>query len=447
GTSRQGRAFLVMEYVDGIAINEFARCHDLSMRQRLRLIIDVANAIQHAHQKGVIHRDITPNNILVREVDGELRCKIIDFGLARSVVSTEGLAGQSQMTSIGQIIGTYRYMSPEQANLDSTDIDTRTDIYAIGIILYELLTGTTPLRKTEIADARPIEILNKIQNLRVTRPSHRLNQIKRESLADSCGTTQRIVVGGELDWILMKTLARAREERYQSAAELADDLRRFLDSKPISAHPPSLVYSTSRFIARNRIPLIFTTLAVAGLLIVTGLFAQNRMLGGSVTALQNVNQELGQDLRSYLVSQSQQLRTLGSGDRYPIVTKHREVVLPAVFTDMADSGVISPGEEAKLLRALFFRSLALRGANSQADAEVQSTTNFFQDSIAELRGIPDTVSEHIVVQRMLRDNYLDSALFYSRWGKNESAREAYHRGLAASQRVLQSPESERRDHY
>ncbi len=260
GTTVHGEPYLVMEYVDGIPITEFCELYRVSLEQRLQLFIQVCSAVQHAHQKGIIHRDLKPSNILVcRSSAEQAQPKVIDFGLAKVFQSQLLPIDHPNMTYAGQVLGTPQYMSPEQANGNKCDIDTRADIYALGVILYELLTATTPLAIDDIRTLTLSQILDRICNLEPPRPSSRLlTRKKTNSQLTLDGWPSRrfeIALQRDLDWIVMKSIEKARDRRYNTVSEMADDLSRFLSGLPIKARPPSLGYKLGKFARKHRLLL------------------------------------------------------------------------------------------------------------------------------------------------------------------------------------------------
>jgi serine/threonine protein kinase/Flp pilus assembly protein TadD len=257
GTTDTGRPFFVMELVKGVPITRYCDDHRLKPRQRLELFLPVCQAVQHAHQKGIIHRDLKPTNLLVAEYDDKPVAKVIDFGVAKA--TGPKLTEQTLFTEFGQVVGTLEYMSPEQAKLNALDIDTRTDIYALGVVLYELLTGTTPLPKKLLRQAAFDEVLRIIREEEPPRPSTRLSTTEDlPSIAANRGLEPRKLSGlvrGELDWIVMKALEKDRSRRYETANGLAMDLERYLTDEPVQACPPSARYRLRKFARRNRTAL------------------------------------------------------------------------------------------------------------------------------------------------------------------------------------------------
>ncbi len=266
GTTALGQPFFVMELIQGQPLTHYCDEQRLGIEQRLKLFIDVCNGVQHAHQKGIIHRDLKPGNILVSLVDGKPVPKIIDFGLARAIEGNQRLTDQSLMTGVGQILGTLRYMSPEQASLDVVDIDTRTDIYALGVILYELLTGSTPLDESALKSHGFVKVLELIREQDPVRPSRRLENSTDAQVSSITSLRQtdlsRLtrILAGDLDWIVMKALEKDRSRRYESASGFAADVRRYLDSEPVIARPPSFNYRVRKFVRKNRASVIAAAL-------------------------------------------------------------------------------------------------------------------------------------------------------------------------------------------
>jgi len=257
GATETGRPYFVMELVRGSKITEFCDEQQLSAKERLPLFIQVCQAIQHAHQKGIIHRDIKPSNILVTINDGVPVPKVIDFGIAKA---TQGrLTDQTVFTAFEQFLGTPAYMSPEQAVMTSLDIDTRSDIYSLGVLLYELLTGKTPFEQKELLAAGLDEMRRTIREKEPPKPSTRLGSMIREELTT---TAQRRrteppklihTVRGDLDWIVMRALEKDRNRRYETASGFARDVQRYLVDEPVSASPPGKIYLLSKAIRRHKV--------------------------------------------------------------------------------------------------------------------------------------------------------------------------------------------------
>ncbi len=272
GSTSDGRPYFAMEYVPGVSITHYCDMHRLSTEERLHLFMDVCQAVQHAHQKGIIHRDIKPSNVLVMVQDDKPVVKVIDFGVAKA--TQHRLTERTIFTEQGQLVGTPGYMSPEQASLTALDVDTRTDIYALGVLLYELLAGARPFDDRVLREAGLAEIQRIIREVDPPKPSTRFSSLGADStlVAHNRRTEPRTLareLRGDLDWIVMKCLEKDRTRRYATANGLAFEIRRHLNHEPVLAGAPKVSYRVRKFVRRNRAAVgatavLFAATAAAG---------------------------------------------------------------------------------------------------------------------------------------------------------------------------------------
>jgi len=286
GTTENGRPYFVMEYVKGLPITEHCDRQKLTIEDRLKLFLQVCHAISHAHQKGIIHRDIKPSNILVSTVDDQVIPKIIDFGVAKAV--TQPLTEQTLFTEDSQLLGTPEYMSPEQADMADNDIDTRSDIYSLGVLLYVLLTGVLPFDSKELRETGIEHIRQVIRECDPKTPSTRLTKLGKEAkkIAKSRNTEVAYLakrLHRELEWIPLKAMRKERTERYRSAAELADDIENYLNGNPLIAGPPRTMYRAKKFMRRHK--ALVTGIAVVLIVSVIGTIVSVIFALGKINAL------------------------------------------------------------------------------------------------------------------------------------------------------------------
>jgi eukaryotic-like serine/threonine-protein kinase len=302
GTTASGRPYFVMELVRGLPLTEHCDQNSLPVRERLELFLPVCRAVQHAHQKGVIHRDLKPSNVLVTLHDGRAVPKVIDFGIAKAL--GQQLTEKTLFTGFAQMLGTPLYMSPEQAEMSGLDIDTRSDIYSLGVLLYELLTGTTPFDRDRLRRVGFDEIRRIIREEEPPRPSTRLSTVGQAATTASekrRSDPRRLsrLFRGELDWIVMKALEKDRNRRYESASAFAADVQRYLNDEPVLACPPSISYRLRKFARRHKGPVltgVAVLLALVGGMVGTtwGLYQANRSAAAERAANELTNKRLEQ---------------------------------------------------------------------------------------------------------------------------------------------------------
>jgi eukaryotic-like serine/threonine-protein kinase len=291
GVTESGRPFFVMELVNGLPLCNFCDEAKLTIKERLELFTAVCQAIQHAHQKGIIHRDLKPSNILVARIDGKPVPKVIDFGVAKATAGR--LTDSSLSTQFGAVVGTLEYMSPEQAAFSGDDIDTRADIYSLGVILYELLTGLRPIEAGQLQNAGLMEMFRIIKEVEPSRPSTRLS--KEESAASLAALRHTdpkkltSLLRGELDWVVMRCLEKQRDRRYETTNGLGRDIQRYLADEPVEARPPTAAYRLQKFIRRNQGRVIAAVLVLLAL--VAGVAGTS---WGMITARQALEAEAAQ---------------------------------------------------------------------------------------------------------------------------------------------------------
>ena len=323
GATDTGRPFFVMELVRGIKITEYCDQNNLATSERLGLFIQVCHAIQHAHQKGIIHRDVKPSNILVMLHDGVPVPKVIDFGIAKA---TQGrLTDQTVFTAFEQFIGTPAYMSPEQAEMSGLDIDTRSDIYALGVLLYELLTGQTPFDPKTLAAAGLDEMRRTIREKEPQRPSTRLSTMVDSDLTTTAKhrhiEAPKLIhlLRGDLDWIVMKSLEKDRTRRYETANGLASDIQRYISSEPVLARPPSGLYRCQKLVRRNKLAFAagaaIAAALVLGTTISTALFIQERKARKRADEAERLQADLRQKAEAGLVAERKIRETAQIGEK------------------------------------------------------------------------------------------------------------------------------------
>jgi eukaryotic-like serine/threonine-protein kinase len=369
GATETGRLYFVMELVEGVPITRYCDSAGLGIPERLELLIFVCHAIQHAHQKGIIHRDIKPSNILVALYDGKPAPKVIDFGIAKAVDSGTHRFGEGEgLTQVGAIVGTIEYMSPEQAGSGAAAVDTRSDIYSLGVLLYELLTGVTPLDRASLRGAPEHEALRLIREQVPRRPSSRI-ALPRKARE----------VRGDLDWIVLRALETDPNRRYATVGALAADIRRHLDGEPVEACPPSAAYRIGKFARRHRAPLaaavaFFVLLAAAAVFIVAQTF-RARLAEAEATAVKNF-------LQDDLLAQASVRRQAHRGS-VPDPDLKVRTALDRAAVRVAGKFASQPGVEASVRATIGTAYLDLR-LDGPAQEQLERATELYR----RVRGTP-----------------------------------------------------------
>jgi serine/threonine protein kinase/tetratricopeptide (TPR) repeat protein len=427
GTTADGRPYFVMELVRGIPITEYCDRERLSIRERLELFVLVCRAVQHAHQKGIIHRDLKPSNVLVTVVDGAAVPKVIDFGIAKAV--DQRLTERTCFTAFAQMIGTPLYMSPEQAELSGVDVDTRSDVYGLGVLLYELLTGTTPFDSETLKKAAFDEMRRIIREEEPPRPSTRLSSLgatlstvsaRRKADPRRLGPSLR----GELDWVVMKALEKDRRRRYETASDFAADVTRYLADEPVEACPPSTWYGLTKFARRHRAGL--TSAALIMTAVVAGVVASvwQAVVATNAKAEAEKRAEETRMLVAYLVDD-----LFGTGA--PDKSKGRVVTM---------TNILKAGEEAIPTR--FGRRPLAEAAAREALGQVYSVSWDFDSAARQFRRVveirerllgldhPETLSAQLRFVESLAPPYSDHK------GNDKEAESVARRVVAAYSRLL-----------
>ena len=373
GSTPEGRPYFVMEFVAGLPITDYCDRHKLTMRQRMELFILVCEGVQHAHQKAIIHRDLKPTNILVTEVDGKPVPRIIDFGVAKA--TSQQLDAGAMYTRAGAIVGTPGYMSPEQADSGGEDIDTRSDVYSLGVVFYELLVGALPI---EFAKLAYDEMLRHLRETDAPKPSTRVRTLGQTSLTnaqnrgvDAVALTRQL--RGDADAIALKALEKDRKRRYASPADLAADIGRYLRHEPVTAHPPSLPYRARKYVRRHTLGV---GLAAAILLLLVGLaiaqtielrrIRQQRDRADRITEfmtnmfkVSDPSHSRGNDVRVREILDKASSQVLSGLDKDPL----DQAQLMGVMGDVYKNLGLYPQAESLLRRALASRTKLLGDKN------------------------------------------------------------------------------------
>lgn len=428
GATPTGRPYFVMELVRGIRITEYCSQCRLTIQERLLLFIQVCNAIEHAHQKGLVHRDIKPSNVLVTLHGGMALAKVIDFGVAKA---TQGrLTEETLFTLVDQFIGTPAYVSPEQTGFGSAHVDARSDIFSLGALLYELLTGCTPLDARELSGATLEEVRRRIREEAPTVPSKRLHTLNGKRMSEPSEryrtSALRLIqqVRGDLDWIVMRCLEKDKARRYRSASDLAADLGRYLQNEPVLARPPSVIYAFRKFAARHR--AVFTTVSVAmsALLIATGVSTWQAVRATRAERLSLQDRERAEDVSQFM------LDVFSAAD--PFVNFGREptarILLDQAARNIQNDLGQQPDVRARLLETIG-RSYRRMGQPARAGVYLRDALRIKQQAGADEEGVGPVVTELAIALRQEgrideSDKYFKEAQEISRRTKTQGS-EAY----------------------
>ena len=421
GATASGRPYFVMELVRGVSLTEFCDKNQLGTRDRLRLFSTICQAVQHAHQKGIVHRDVKPSNVLVTLHDGQPVPKIIDFGVAKAL--NQQLTEKTLFTAYGQMVGTPQYMSPEQAEMSGLDVDTRSDIYSLGVLLYELLTGTTPLDSQRLRSAGFVEMQRLIREEEPPRPSTRISTLGEAatSIAQHRSVDPKRLrqeLRGELDWIVMKALEKDRNRRYATASGFMDDVQRYLRDEPVLACPPSAAYRLQKFARRNK-ALLAAAAVVAGVLVAS-------VAVSAVTAVRAIRAErlAQQQLASEIAARAEAERS-HEAEATQRQNAERERDRANAARQQATAELEHAREAERLAQANF----------DQARATVDDyLTTVSEDQLMTIPGM-----------QPLRQSMLDAALaFYEQFVQQRPQDAALRAGLAAAYARLARVQSDLR---
>lgn len=462
GSTPEGRPYFAMEFVRGEAITDYCDAKRLSIQERLALFIQLCDGVQHAHQKGIIHRDLKPTNVLVSEIDGEPRPHIIDFGIAKAMARP--LTDQPLFTGIGGFVGTLDYMSPEQAEVSSLDVDTRSDVYSLGVMLYQLLTGTLPFDGPKLREAGVDEFRKAIREHDPPKPSTRITDHDPLSTTtaerrETQPTRLISLLRGDLDWIVMKALDKDRARRYQTVNALAADVRRHLNNEPVAAGPPSAIYRARKFTRRHRVAVAVGSAAVLLLIAFAAVTAVQARRIASERDRANQEAATARQISDFLVglfriSDPSEARgravtareILDRGAReleqlrdQPEVQARLQSTIGSVYSGLGVYGSAIPLAQA----ALETRRRTLGPDHPDTLAAINELANvyWFQDRFAEAEPLFVEVVEKRT--RILGENHKDTlkanydlASLYGRQKRWQEAEQLQRRVLASQQQLL-----------
>jgi serine/threonine protein kinase/tetratricopeptide (TPR) repeat protein len=457
GATDSGRPYFVMEYIRGVPILEYCDTEKLDTKARLKLFIHVCHALQHAHHKGIIHRDIKPSNVLITLHDGKPVPKVIDFGIAKAT-NTE-LTQKTLFTQHRQMVGTPAYMSPEQAEMSGLDIDTRSDVYSLGVLLYELLTGTTPFDDKELLEKGYAEMMRIIREVEPHKPSTRLSSLgdtatRTAEQRRSNSTRLSLILTGDLDWIVMKCLEKDRTRRYETANGLAADIKRHLRDEPVVASPPSTGYRLRKFVKRNRGQVVAASIVAAALVLgVAGTTA------GLVWALDEKHRADDEAQRATLAAEAETAATLKAQEneqRAVVEAERAERELARanevkrLITDMFQS--VDPATartaDTTLLKGILDSTAERLSSHEVMDDLIAAELHDVVGGVYRTLGLYAQAEAHLPValetnKRLLGEEHPatlssmnDLAILYEMQGRYDEAEQLYVETLETRKRVL-----------
>jgi serine/threonine protein kinase/tetratricopeptide (TPR) repeat protein len=430
GTTDSGRPYFVMELVKGVPITRFCDERRLTPRQRLELFVPVCAAIQHAHQKGIIHRDVKPSNVLVCLYDGKPVPKVIDFGVAKAV--EQKLTADTLVTGFGSVVGTPEYMSPEQAEVNRLDVDTRSDVYSLGVLLYELLTGTTPLERKRLKGSAMPEVLRIIREEEAPRPSTRLSATDElPAVAASRGLGPKELSGqvrGELDWVVMRALEKDRNRRYESPNAFALDVQRYLADEPVLACPPSVAYRLRKLVRQHRAGLAAAVVLGLGLLLAVGSagWVWRDVAGRQATTRREVDSALREVERLYNEGDWPRAEAaLGRAEAFLSAGEAGEPRRQRVRRWRSDLGMVTRLEEIRLKQAT--------GHDPLSEANEDYKRAFRQYGL-DLGALSEEEAAGQVGDSAIKD-HLVGALYDLVWGMRRAGRSGWEPLVAVARRA------------
>lgn len=432
GTTAAGRPYFAMELVEGVPITTYCDENRLTPRARLELFVPVCQAIQHAHQKGIIHRDVKPSNVLVTQVDGKPVPKVIDFGVAKA--TEQRLNERTLFTQYGTLVGTLEYMSPEQAELSALGVDTRSDVYSLGVLLYELLTGSTPLPQQRLREVAYGEILRMIKEDEPPRPSTRLSN--SGEVLESISVRRHMepakltkLVRGELDWIVMKTLEKDRNCRYDTAAALAADVQRYLRDEPVLACPPSTKYRFAKFARRNRMALSTAALVLTALVLGTVVSATQAVRATRAEQLAEANFRQARSAVDDMYTQVAEKWLSHQPRLQPVQREFLEKALLfyTQFAEKSGADAATRQEAATAIRRV--------GEIRHKLGDSREAEQAYQEAINRLQSLADAFPDEPIHRQSLADALHRAGVLFGDVGRYLEEEKSHRRALALQEKL------------